>query len=477
MTVDAWPVARGLSLVLGLAFVTGCFLYLRLSRERVMGPAGLFLLVLVVWFGLRGILTALEPGYLALTAEQASPDQWPALLYALALTCVWAGVALTTYHSLPAKWVEERVRRVPLFRREWSPSVFRRVVLLYLLGLGGKAYRILTGTFVAIQQARPAAGGITVETGYNPLGILLGSVLPAVGTFSFVFLAVLCVRDRRWGVFALALAVEGSYAYLTAARGGLLITGAVTVLSLHYWGRLSTRSAVALGMTGLIAVFAIVVPYRDLLTSMGLGGSETVSIHTAAAHLQRAVETGLDGFLAAPAEFAERYILSRFAGLDMFAGSIRSVWSGEAPLAGGESFLSGMVSSLPRLVWPGRPQLNLGAWFPIQYLGAPRGTETAIPMPRIVEFYVNFGLVGVVLGGAMMGGILRGIRGLLRVRTAPALALFIYLATQFIVAGEKPFSRMFALWKPLALLLVCMWAISWGLASRSFGSKAETNAG
>lgn len=461
MAVDAWPTARGLTLVMGLLFTAGSLFYLRLSRERVLGPVGLFLAVLVIWFFLRGVLVALEPEYLRYNVAQRRINRWSAVLSAVVLTGFWAAAAMATYHSRPARWMEERVSDSSLLHRNWLSDGFRRVLVLYVLGLGGKIYRLITGTFVAIQQASPEATRLTVETGYDPVAIMLGTVLPLVGTIAFVLLSVLSVRDRRWGIFVVVLAIEVAFAYLTASRGGLLVTGAVAVLALHYWDLLSTRSVIMVSVLGLVAVFAAVGPYRgSLMTAVDLGASQTVSLQSIVSAMSRALELGLSDVLGEPLRFTERHILSRFAGLDIFAGSLLSIGSGQAQFADGETLAGGALSSLPRLLWPERPQLNLGGWFAANYLGYPRGTQTAIPMPRVVEFYVNFGFGGVVLGGVVMGVVLRGIRGALSVRTTVGLVIFIYLASQLILAGEKPFSQLFTLWKPLVILLASLWWVT-----------------
>ncbi len=464
MDLAGWPVARVLALMGGLAFTAGTLFYLRLSRERVLGPMGLFLLVLVGWFGFRAVVVALAPDSLNFTAAEEGPGRWTAVLYALTLVVLWAAVAAVTYHSRLGDWLEQKVRRVPLLHREWADTAIRRVLFLYLLGLGGKLYRIATGTFVAAQQARPESAAVTVQVGYSPLAILMDTVLPILGMTAFVLLVVLAIRDRRWLLLGLVLALEFAYAYLTAARGGLIITGAVPVLALHYWGRLSTRWAVVLLGVNVFAAFALVAPYRGLIMGLDLGASETVAPSQAVDQLTRVSGGGEGGFgevFGAPLEFIKRHVLTRFVGLDTLAGAIRSIWAGQAGFVGGETFASGIVSALPRLLWPERPVLNLGGWFPVTYLGYPPSSETAIPMPRVAEFYVNFGIAGVAFGGAVMGVLLRSIRGLLTVRTITALALLVYLVVQFVVFGEKPFSRIFLLGKPLVIFVICLWVMTW----------------
>ena len=68
---------------------------------------------------------------------------------------------------------------------------------------------------------------------------------------------------------------------------------------------------------------------------------------------------------------------------------------------GGEDFTNGLAGVVPRAIWPGKPDSIVpGAWFRQVY--EPTVTN-GWPMGSAGEWYLNFGLVGVVLGGVLSG--------------------------------------------------------------------------
>ncbi len=451
---------RALTLLVCLALAAGAVLYLWLSRERLLGPVGLFLMAIVLWFAARGVVLFLAPAGFGFNLAGAEPGRWRQALTAIGLTGLWTTLAVAAYHAPTARWLESTVERLPIARRELGKRALRRTLMLYGLGLVGRFYRIMTGAYIGVLQARPEATGLTYETGYDPLEILLGTLLPMLAQIGFVLVAVVASRDRRWQILGVVVLVELAWAYLTGTRGSFLVVGLVLILALHYSGRLSTHKVGAAAPLAIFLVFTVVAPYRQLIGAMNLTELGTLEPGILAAHVGRAWELGLQPMLSDPLAFVRRSVLSRFHGLDSFAGAIRSLSSGHAELAGGSTLVNGAVSSLPRLLVPDRPVLNLGYWFPVHYLGVPRTTATVIPMPRMVEFYVNFGVVGVVAGGVIIGHFLRGIRGFLGARSWAAVTVYVYLAAHFVLLVEKPMARAFTLWKPLLVLALCLWLVS-----------------
>lgn len=469
------PDHRVLMLLACVALAVGAVLYLWLSRERLLGPVGLFLAAIVLWFVMRGVVLFFAPEAFLFNLAGDEPERWSYALTAILLVGLWTTLAIVAYHAPTARWLESTVEKLPFARRELGERALQRTLMLYGLGVLGRLYRVLTGTYIGILQARPVATGLTYETGYDPLEILLGTLLPMLAQIGFVLVAVVASRDRRWRILGIVLLVELAWAYVTGTRGSFLVVGLVLILALHYSGRLSTRKLAVAAPLAIFLVFAVVAPYRQLIGAMNLADLGTLEPGILAAHVGRAWELGFQSTLSDPLAFVRRSVLSRFHGLDSFAGAIRSLSSGHAELAGGSTLFNGAVSSLPRLVVPDRPVLNLGYWFPVHYLGEPRATATVIPMPRMVEFYVNFGVVGVVAGGLIIGHLLRGIRGFLAAFSWEAVVVYVFLAAHFILLVEKPMARALTLWKPVLVLALCLWLVGTvkpGLSGASAGRRS-----
>jgi hypothetical protein len=97
----------------------------------------------------------------------------------------------------------------------------------------------------------------------------------------------------------------------------------------------------------------------------------------------------------------------RSANLDLFANLVRRTPS-EVPFWNGETYKSLIGFAVPRFLWPNKPTKDLGQAFGhrYNYIHA-SNMSTAINLPVLVEFYANFGEIGVVLGMLVVGFIYR----------------------------------------------------------------------
>ncbi len=79
---------------------------------------------------------------------------------------------------------------------------------------------------------------------------------------------------------------------------------------------------------------------------------------------------------------------------------------------------------VPRIVWPNKPVFNMGLWFTQTYVNAAATTATAITYPG--DFYLNFGLSGVILGMFLTGIFYRIVYGWFK-ENISARNLFLYV--------------------------------------------------
>jgi hypothetical protein len=74
------------------------------------------------------------------------------------------------------------------------------------------------------------------------------------------------------------------------------------------------------------------------------------------------------------------------------------------PYWSGYTYRTLLTSFIPRIIWPGKPQGSIGQDFGHRYgLLQPHDMVTSMNLPWIVEFYANFGLLGVMLGMLFVG--------------------------------------------------------------------------
>jgi hypothetical protein len=99
--------------------------------------------------------------------------------------------------------------------------------------------------------------------------------------------------------------------------------------------------------------------------------------------------------------------ISRSATLDVFADIVQRT-PRDVPYWGGKTYYSLIGFAIPRLLWPSKPTKTLGQDFGhrYSYIGS-WDQSTSMNFPYLVEFYANFGPVGVFAGMFLTGMIFR----------------------------------------------------------------------
>jgi hypothetical protein len=130
----------------------------------------------------------------------------------------------------------------------------------------------------------------------------------------------------------------------------------------------------------------------------------TIMLQLAAARVEK------DGLVRA-VEKGFATTAGRSAIMDLFANLVRRT-PVEVPYWGGETYLSLVGALVPRILWPTKPTKELGQAFGHRYGYIYRtNMSTAINLPFMVEFFANFGGIGVMCGMILVGAIYRVLDG------------------------------------------------------------------
>jgi hypothetical protein len=256
--------------------------------------------------------------------------------------------------------------------------------------------------------------GFDIARRVHPVPVEIAGVLQflsMLGWFGSGLLVTLSVRGRLSPARRL-LTYVGVTAFLVLAIASGSVAFAAfygTVLITAVWigrGRLGAPWIVGavLGMITLISLRGVTEDYRRVVWYQEDGGSQIQNAQLFFRLLEQGVQSeGVDGAIAKGFETSQ----GRSANLDLFADVIRRT-PGEIPYWGGTTYLSLVGSFIPRFLWPNKPTKELGQAFGHRYgyVGS-RDSRTAINLPILVEFYANFGFLGVVLGMAVVGMVYR----------------------------------------------------------------------
>src|SRR6185437_5147479 len=167
-------------------------------------------------------------------------------------------------------------------------------------------------------------------------------------------------------------------------------------------GRLSLVWLVGILIGGVVIVSlrGVSEQYRKIVWYQEQGGGIAQRTQLFFELLQQRVATdGVEGAVTQGFETTA----GRSANLDVLADVIRRT-PNEIPYWDGTTYLSLVGAFVPRFLWPDKPTKELGQAFGHRYgyVGV-NDNGTAVNLPILVEFFINFGAFGVVFGMAIVG--------------------------------------------------------------------------
>lgn len=231
------------------------------------------------------------------------------------------------------------------------------------------------------------------------------------GRYALTVLLALRTRGelpKRHGKFlAAAIVIEMVLLATTGSMANPMMFG--LTLSFGFWiagGRLRPRFIAAVLGSILIAVIlkGVADDYRRRAwwVSEQLTQVERTVVMSELLQDQLASE-GLGGSIVTGAQASMR----RSATLDLLADVMRRT-PREVPYWGGQTYYTLLGSFVPRFLWPNKPTKTLGNQFGHRYgyIGT-NDRWTEVNMPYLLEFFANFGFMGVVFGMLITGSVVR----------------------------------------------------------------------
>ena len=99
----------------------------------------------------------------------------------------------------------------------------------------------------------------------------------------------------------------------------------------------------------------------------------------------------------------DKSVVNRVANIGLFS-YVMAFTPDYIPFWSGDSYRTLWTSFIPRFLWPGKPQATIGQDFGHRYLLLhPSDKGTSINLPWLIEFYINFGIFGVLSGMFFVG--------------------------------------------------------------------------
>jgi hypothetical protein len=236
----------------------------------------------------------------------------------------------------------------------------------------------------SVSAAVEKGGGIWM------LGVMLG-------------LRTACQRAdlKRMGIWIGALMV---YPVLMLLLGGFLSYGSAAIIIVCSALTVSTRSywrvAVGIAVFGFLSlsIFVTYFQHRQNIREQVWGGRPLE------ARIDSVIDTVKDFELLDPSNRAHLIALDKRLNQNYFVGlAARRIQEGQVDYLEGESVLEGLQALVPRAFWPEKPVYAGSPQIVSKMTGLALSPDTSFGVGNVMEFQINFGIPGVIVGFFVLG--------------------------------------------------------------------------
>lgn len=264
-----------------------------------------------------------------------------------------------------------------------------RLPIFYLV-VGLIAYFIFTPVFANVPTLSAFVGGL-----YRLVHIGL----------ALAFWQAITAPKRNFFVLFALIGLTILWPMVTILNDGFLGTGLWPTVFIFVFLMLRQRRPVMalllLALVFYLGVSLIVTYYgeRPVIRGVVWGGSEfetrvntLIQVITNDAQLFNIYDTQQLSYID------DRLSLNRLVGL-----GVRRLDTGVNEYAGGQTILDAALMIVPRAIWPEKSIEVGGQTLVNQYTGVYMYGDTSVALGQVLEFYVNFGTVGVIAGFLIFG--------------------------------------------------------------------------
>ncbi|MBI3425574.1 MAG: hypothetical protein HY011_21835 [Acidobacteria bacterium] len=235
----------------------------------------------------------------------------------------------------------------------------------------------------------------------------LGALLNAGWTFLVVGLALLiwqAYQQRKWRQLFYWFATLPLLPFLTVITQGFLGYGTVAILivvtfmSTFYRPRWHVVIAAVLGVYLGLSVFVTYMrdrsDIRDAVWGGAAYGSRFERLVTTFSHFELIDLNNQEHLTLIDSRLNQNYLVG--AAVDYLS-------NGRGEYAKGETILNSFLALIPRAIWPDKPFRAGSEGLVTEYTGIVFGENTSVGIGQVMEFYINFGYTGIVIGFFVIG--------------------------------------------------------------------------
>src|SRR5688572_22550915 len=204
-----------------------------------------------------------------------------------------------------------------------------------------------------------------------------------------------------------SLAIAALMPLATVLGQGFLGYGAATVITVMCFNSSFIRPRWKVGLVGVLVAylgFTMYVTYmrdRGEIRRVVWGGESLMTRMTSVLGTVRETEL----FNPSDPEHLER-IDMRLNQNYLVGASVEMMRSGARDFAHGATVLQAFISVIPRALWPEKPVFGGSPDVVTKYTGIGFAYGTSVGIGQVMEFYINFGTIGVFFGFLLLGAVI-----------------------------------------------------------------------
>src|SRR3989338_1020529 len=292
---------------------------------------------------------------------------------------------------------------------------------------------ILFGMYLAFQffpvlRTLPSVDQLSAPLGYLSLGIL----------------ALLAFGDQLPRRHLVLFKVSVVFTLLVTTLSGSLAPTVLflTFFGILYWNKKRCIPWHFIFISALVAILLNPVKqnYRDVAW---YSEQSSLSYYDKAIVLGSVVQEYYSGATVFATISEDTSTVNRLAHIATL-GYVVKMTPASVPYWSGDSYRTLGTSFIPRALWPNKPQATIGQDFGHRYaLIGPNDEWTSINLPWLVEFYANFGALGVLVGMFFVGVFFRFLVQKLRVPASAPMEHVLAVTVMFgLFYAESNFALM-----------------------------------
>ena len=323
------------------------------------------------------------------------------------------------------------------------------LVACWAIGMSAPHVGVISNTYGYVLNVNSGAAPSASTQAFTSIG-----TFASIGVLATAFMCFASPeRPYRW-LLAGMVVVQAGFGFVAGFKGAALDPFVFVLLAYVVTRR---RFPCIPVVAAVAVVFLLLIPanqaYRAGLRNNAADPSGTSHFHLVHYRPDKLVSSGVTKGVD--------YFFTRFRDIDNVA-LVQSQTPSVYPYGSGSHYLDfPLLLFVPRVFWPDKPRLDDGDQFSLTYWQLPKGDHTSTPLTAIGDLYRNFGLVGALLGLALLGIVIALLTRLYqRFFSYRAVAIWLFLLYKGVYVVELGLPDLLgALLKALPFVALAAWLL------------------